>query len=485
MYMHHGQTNRPIAYLRFGTFLATIWAYFSAIFLIDEKHIPFGFGVGRWIISILLVLLLGEWLARWTVRRRLLSIDNLTNSYLLGMSTIISLLLLDIGYSAYLNSSSSTFNYEKARVFDKNIWLGELYPRLYYPTDRNFAIHKPNVRVAGSPYGNFYSTPMLDSPTLLGSVLEKHPVDIRINALGFRESSEISDAQIMALGDSFTFGWGVEESESWPELLGHKLERTVYNLGVHDASPKQELELLKYLLEQQGGKILMDTLLWMIYEGNDLEDDYSEVVVRRDKPVAVPIFKGTLIESIEGLVKTIHNQSFITRLRRGQVSWNKADKKTSESPFNVDGVNLVYPLYNSEQLGPRLFSQYYVDLAGMPASYVETHWNRQALENVFDEMRTLAKSYNFHVAVIFAPSAARLHGPYFKNFPAISSRPYFLELVRDLAASAGFAFVDLYDLMKPYASTELLYFRDDDHFNQRGHELAAEMIERQLFLSKE
>jgi lysophospholipase L1-like esterase len=326
---------------------------------------------------------------------------------------------------------------------------------------------------------------MLDSPTLLGSVLARQPVDIRINAIGFRESSALGDAQIMALGDSFTFGWGVSESESWPESLEQELETTVYNLGVHDASPKQELELLKYVLGQHGDKIRMKTLLWMIYEGNDLEDDYSEQVVRHDKPVAVPLFKGTVVESAEDLVKTVREQSVIARLRRGQLSWSKSIQKTSGTPFSVDGVDLVYPLYISEKLGPRLFYQYYVDLAGMPASYVETHWNRRALEAVFDEMRKLAESHEFEVAVIFAPTAARLHGPYFTDFPEVSERAHFLELVRHLSVAAGFSFVDLYELMRPYASAELLYFRDDDHFNQRGHALAGGIIARELFRSKQ
>jgi hypothetical protein len=485
MLMQPGQTDSPKTYVRFAAVLATIWAYFSAIFLVGEKRFEFEFGIGSWVISILLVVLSGVLFARWAVRRRLVSADTLTNATVLGLTSIISLLLLDVGYSAYLNSSRSSFDYAKARVFDENIWVGELYPKLYYPTERNFAIHKPNVQVAGSPYGNFYSTPMLDSPTLLGSVLARQPVDIRINATGFRESSALGDAQIMALGDSFTFGWGVGESESWPELLERELEMTVYNLGVHDASPKQELELLRYLLEQHGDKIRMKTLLWMIYEGNDLEDDYSEQVVRHDKPVAVPLFKGTVVESAEDLVKTIREQSVIARLRRGQLSWSNPIQKTSGNPFSVDGVDLVYPLYISEKLGPRLFYQYYVDLAGMPASYVETHWNRRALEAVFDEMRKLAESHEFEVAVIFAPTAARLHGPYFTDFPEVSERAHFLELVRHLSVAAGFSFVDLYELMRPYASAELLYFRDDDHFNQRGHALAADVIARQLLRSKQ
>jgi lysophospholipase L1-like esterase len=335
--------------------------------------------------------------------------------------------------------------------------------------------------VSGSPFGNFYSEPMRNSPTLTGSVLEKFEVTIRINELGFRESSDIDSTEIFTLGDSFTFGWGVNEQESWPGLLETRLNRPIYNLGIHDASPRQELELLSHVLRQHGGTLRVRKLLWMIYEGNDLEDDYTEEVQRHDASVKVPLTRGTLIDAMERLMWTIKRQSVIHKLRRGQITWKTSKDNDASNPYNVDGVSLVYPLYYSGQLGPRLFSSTYVDLAGESAGYVENHWNRAALESVFRDMKSLADQHDFEVAVILAPTASRLHGPYFDNFPEISERPYFLDFIRELSESAGFSTVDLYELMRPHAGRELLYFRDDDHFNHRGNALAAELIEQNLF----
>jgi lysophospholipase L1-like esterase len=286
------------------------------------------------------------------------------------------------------------------------------------------------------------------------------------------------------LGDSFTFGWGVNEQEGWPGLLESQLGLQIYNLGIHDASPRQELEVLKHVLQENGDQVRIRKLLWMIYEGNDLEDDYTEEVRRDDGPVKTPLTKGTLIAAMNNLVRTIQSQSVINRLRRGQVNWNKWSQGSSASPNSVDGVELVHPLYYSEQLGPRLFYQYYVDLAGKSASYVNTHWNHEAVGAVIREMRVLADQHKFDVVVIAAPSAARLHGPYFENFPKISTRPHFLDFFLELSEKAGFETVNLYELMRPYAGVELLYFRDDDHFNHRGNELAAELIQ-QVYFNKE
>ncbi len=479
------QTYTRTVRRRCGLTLALIWAYISAVFLVGEPGSPLNIGLWLWLLFFLVAMIIGNVLAAFTVSRGILSERKLSNLSLFGGIMFVCLIFLDVAYSMYINSTTSSFDIMKSRVFDENVWVSELYPKVYYPTERNFALHKPNVTVSGSPFGNFYSEPMRNSPTLTGSVLEKYPIEIRINELGFRESSDIGDAGIFALGDSFTFGWGVNETESWPGLLENQLGIPVYNLGIHDASPRQELELLTHVLRERGKSMRIRKLLWMIYEGNDFEDDYTEKVRRHVAATKVPLTKGTLIDTMERLMWTIKRQSVIHKLRRGQITWKTAIGGSAYNPYLIDDVSLVYPLYHSPQLGSRLFSRTYVDLAGEPASYVENHWNRAALEAVFNEMKSLADRHDFDVAVIIAPSASRLHGPFFENFPEISATPHFIDFVAELSDAAGFNTVNLYKLMKPYAPTELLYFRDDDHFNHRGHIVSAGFIQQEVFADQD
>jgi lysophospholipase L1-like esterase len=464
-----------------GLTLAVIWAYVSVVFLAGESGLPIDFGLGAWLLSIIVVLFAGKLLATWLAGRKFLSDDQISNATLLGGMSIICLLILDVAYTIYLNSTISDPDPMKSRVFDRTVWVSELYPKVYYPTERNFALHKPGVMVSGELYGNFYSEPMRHSPTLVDSVLEKHPITIQINELGFRESSDLEEAEIFTLGDSFTFGWGVNADQSWPGLLERQLNEPVYNLAIHDASPKQELELLRYMLQEHDDKMRIRRLLWMIYEGNDLEDDYSETVQRHDTAAPVSLVKGTLIEAIEQLMWTIKRQSVIDKLRHGRIRWKTSSPAAEASPYLVDDVPLVYPYFVSQQLGARLFYQTYVDLAGESADYVNNHWNRAALEQVFEDMKSLAAQHDFKVTVVIAPGASRLHGPYFDNFPEISSKPHFIDFVANLTDRAGFDVVNLYTLMAPLANTELFFFRDDDHFSHRGNELAAQLIHQEVF----
>jgi hypothetical protein len=143
---------------------------------------------------------------------------------------------------------------------------------------------------------------------------------------------------------------------------------------------------------------------------------------------------------------------------------------------------LENPFFDSPRLGPKVFYQYNVIRATERESYFQSHKYRDALESVFEEMRSISVAHGFQVSVIFAPSAARLHGPYYEGFPELSDRPYFLEIVRGLAEQAEFEFLDLYQALLPYADSELVYFRDDDHFNELGNKLTADYIQKMLLV---
>jgi lysophospholipase L1-like esterase len=89
-------------------------------------------------------------------------------------------------------------------------------------------------------------------------------VEVRINAQGFRADREYSPvpppgvSRIVAVGDSFTFGNGVEVHESFPSLLERRLPATeVINLGVPGYGVDQQL----LMLESRGLRFRPDVVL--------------------------------------------------------------------------------------------------------------------------------------------------------------------------------------------------------------------------------
>ena len=138
-------------------------------------------------------------------------------------------------------------------------------------------------------------------------------------------------------------------------------------------------------------------------------------------------------------------------------------------------------LYDSRRHGLKPFHRLYVTRAALPRSYVETHPNLAPLESTLRDMRALAARHGFRVTVVLAPSAERLYAPYYEKFPSVSPTPYFLDHVEAVARGLGLGVMNLYAPLRPRADRELLYYRDDTHWNERGQEVVAEVIAERIF----
>jgi len=448
--------------------------YFWSIFLHDDSFFGFQFRDRYLVLFIIGSVVLAIWLCS-KIPSTYVSLS--TNVHLSVLTTLLLLVVVDVAYTIIQNTRqpvSAVVGYGRNK--DVNYWFEESVPPPYYQTPRNFMLYKPNITIKGSTFGQQYKPDLLRSPTLVNSVLERRTVAVSINRLGFREADPIEHARIFALGDSFTFGWHVNVDKTWVKRLEQMLHVPIYNLGVSGASPKQELELLKHLINADPPIVTIRHLLWMICEGNDLEDSYADMAPA--EPLSLT--RGTVLETLRDLPKEIRKESFVVKMMRGEIQYRYAPTEIDSSHYSIDGVNLVTPLFRSDHLGYKLFFPDIIDRARRSMSYVMSHPNRPKLEQVFKEMRQLAHKYGFKVTVILAPTAPRLQGKYFSDFPEVSDEPYFLEFVANLARKENFQVVNLYDGLRPFASQRLLYFRDDAHWNEEGHHLAATSLTQRL-----
>jgi hypothetical protein len=120
-------------------------------------------------------------------------------------------------------------------------------------------------------------------------VAERHEtsefdVDVRINSRGFRgrewEPKQSDRPRILVLGDSYAFGWGVEEEQRFSEVL----ERgsggfEVLNAAVSGYSTVQELLLLEELVND-----VRPDLVLCVFCGNDLFENGAPIVYGKHKP---------------------------------------------------------------------------------------------------------------------------------------------------------------------------------------------------------
>ena len=103
-----------------------------------------------------------------------------------------------------------------------------------------------------------------------------------INGLGFRDREFDVKPQmklrIVTLGDSFTYGWGVNVNQPWPKVVEEQLQRQgvsveVCNLGCPGAGPKQYAEIARKAVPV----LHPDLIVVGVLQGDDLEQsDPSE-----------------------------------------------------------------------------------------------------------------------------------------------------------------------------------------------------------------
>lgn len=92
-----------------------------------------------------------------------------------------------------------------------------------------------------------------------------------LDAWGFFNAVVPKEAQVIALGDSMTQGYGVSQSETWPFVLSELASTSVYQMAHSASGPLQYL----YNLTSKGLSLQPEKVVVGLYLGNDLYDTYN------------------------------------------------------------------------------------------------------------------------------------------------------------------------------------------------------------------
>src|SRR5260370_12426412 len=120
----------------------------------------------------------------------------------------------------------------------------------------------------------------LDDGTVIGlpgAVLRQskdtgdYDVEVRFNALGFRDEKLLTtatDQDLFVVGDSFPFGWGVEQRDRFSDQLQAILQRKVFNIAIPGLDFDGYHQLMRYA-EANGASI--GNLIISVTMENDLD----------------------------------------------------------------------------------------------------------------------------------------------------------------------------------------------------------------------
>lgn len=92
------------------------------------------------------------------------------------------------------------------------------------------------------------------------------------DANGFRNETVPSSADIITIGDSFTWGYNAYRSDAWPQTLARLTGRSVYNMSMGGYGPVQY-----WVLAQRARSLVPRIIIVALYLSNDIYDAYQMV----------------------------------------------------------------------------------------------------------------------------------------------------------------------------------------------------------------
>jgi lysophospholipase L1-like esterase len=250
-----------------------------------------------------------------------------------------------------------------------------------------------------------------------GFTVKLNTTVIKINSDGFRDveytiEKPPNTIRIIALGDSFTFGWGVNLSDTYVKLLEKKLNEInttinfqVMNFGVPGYNTLEEIELLK----KKGLKYKPD----IIIIGYTADDAFNN-----------------------------------TKIKSGEIT-RKANEIVEELFGNSSKIpkEILYSHFSYQLLGEDLTINFDKNLENIVLSPLK-------------ELAKYKKELNLDVVIVFLTKVT------FKE----------KEKIIEFSKNNEFCIIDAAEEIKKYGFNSIKFPSPDNHYNELGHKLVANII---------
>jgi len=271
---------------------------------------------------------------------------------------------------------------------------------------------------------------------------------VNINRFGFRDKKDFAQASaddLFAVGDSFCFGWGVEEQSRYSDQVGKILGVTVYNIG----SPSADIE------------------------------DYKKIV-------AYAIANGA---HIKNLVISVCMENDLRNYDEGKAVGSAADDRRalrsyyarSKPALSFDGIKMwlskksaLYLAFSAIAHENKIMRNFFLKAKLIRDNYDDFIWKEYPYpeweKKIFSSAKkivALTKPYNSVVVIV--PD----RGLWVRNYGSPSRvHNRFVSLLRE----EGIKVVDLRPFFEESGDPLQYYFKQDGHWNAKGHLKAAEVV---------
>ena len=266
---------------------------------------------------------------------------------------------------------------------------------------------------------------------------------VTIDKFGNRIPEPLGNPSVIFLGDSFTFGHGLNDEETFVALYCAHTGLSCVNMGRSGSGTLVQLDVLVHYLETEGWrpeKVMLFVLAMTatLASGNDLLDNYYYARVQEVKATAE---NAEVAEQAVQEVKAPFHVDIWLKIRR----------------WALDNINLARIVYFrfAPNLRVLLSTPPSTDILGLAL---------EATRVAFDRLRKLSSRYGFEALIYILHPVQDIEGGTDQN-TAIA--------IRDI--SGGIRVVSTADLFRENSTS--YYFAYDGHLNAHGAKRLAEFLQ--------
>ena len=289
------------------------------------------------------------------------------------------------------------------------------------------------------------SASVLKSRTLMFPEVEFYQVSPDFNALshtgalGIREPEPTSPPDLVFLGDSFTFGQGLTDAQTFPAIYCAKTEQSCANLGFPGTGTFRQIAILEYWLVEKGWRpreviLFVFAMASAPTAGNDLFDNV------------------TAIQAAQAANNPLQPAPDPELASDGPLGWLVINRQWLRVHSNLVRIMVV-------QIGPTLRSWF-----SLKASPADVEAGIEALTGQLARLDALSWDYQFAYSIfLLHPMQDLMRQTYGETAAAVR-----------IAAPAAVEIIDTAEAM--IEDPAGFYFPFDGHFNPEGAQAIAQFL---------
>ena len=351
----------------------------------------------------------------------------------------------------------------------------EVSLRIFYP---QFVLKKSHIEASIPIYKNGENIPWELKPlseAKHSNIFEEYNTSIKINNFGLRDNKfnarlDKNTKRILLLGDSFTFGFGVEQEETYGSILENLLNKnyTILNAGVGGYS----LDMEYIYLKEKGLKFNPDIVIVGFFIGNDVRDIDSHKWVELDeKKLPKKIASNKVYIDNQSRLRAIGDEDVI-KDNSFPILYNLnvfLSYKFHIYIFFKDRLKILfYKLTGQEESFEKSIYRSYYD------NETELLWKKT--EDILLEMNQLVGENGKPFVIALIPSRDQLNKEKDDTYSFTNPNRRLV----NFGKGHNLIIIDLLPYFKEINNSKKFYYEKDSHWNSDGHKFAGKKIYERL-----